>query len=164
MKAPFRCCHPTMITGLAGQRRPWSRFTCWRCWTSRRRGSKSGWCAPSPRRPRLPHSLLSFDNSFCFSLVSSSAQHGYYSRTVVLRLLERKYKSLVSDSVGDRCASPAVFVPGTGRQLSSQNKDERVLLRSVWRAAQFHILIRLDIKLECCTVAPISPKWSSLYK
>lgn len=123
LKAPFRCCHPTMITAFTGQRRPLSRFTCWRCWTSRRRGLKSGWCALSPCWPHQPHSLLFFDSLFLFSLVSSSAQHGYYSRTVVLRLLERKYKSLVSDSVGDRYASPALFVLGTSRQLRSQNKD-----------------------------------------
>lgn len=33
------------------------------------------------------------------------AQHGYYSRTVVLRLLERKYKSLVSDSLSNQYLS-----------------------------------------------------------
>lgn len=143
LKAPFLCCHPTMITALNGQKRPSSRFTCWRCWTSRRRGLKSGWCALSSRWPHLLHHFFPLSACSDFSLVSS-AQHGYYSRTVVLRLLERKYKSLVSDSVGDRYVSPPLFVLGSRRQLRSQNKDEGVSLWSVWRAAEFHISIWLD--------------------
>uniref|UniRef100_A0A3Q3WXC1 Protein broad-minded n=1 Tax=Mola mola TaxID=94237 RepID=A0A3Q3WXC1_MOLML len=35
--------------------------------------------------------------------------HGYYSRTVVLRLLERKYKSLVSDSLSNQYLSQTPF-------------------------------------------------------
>lgn len=38
---------------------------------------------------------------------SRPSQHGYYSRTVVLRLLERKYKCLVSDGRGNQYFSVA---------------------------------------------------------
>lgn len=48
-----------------------------------------------------------FLSALVFSVVSTS-QHGHYSRTVVLRLLERKYKSLVSDSMGDRYIPPRI--------------------------------------------------------
>lgn len=57
----------------------------------------------------FPHSLLfvSFSVSSVSPLVCplSPAQHGYYSRTVVLRLLERKYKSLVSESLSNQYLS-----------------------------------------------------------
>ena len=42
--------------------------------------------------------LLNYVFIFCGFVLLSLSQHGYYSRTVVLRLLERKYKSLVSHS------------------------------------------------------------------
>uniref|UniRef100_A0A8C4ECP3 Protein broad-minded n=1 Tax=Dicentrarchus labrax TaxID=13489 RepID=A0A8C4ECP3_DICLA len=46
--------------------------------------------------------------------------HGYYSRTVVLRLLERKYKSLVSDSLSNQYLSLAPFDLLKGPACSDQ--------------------------------------------
>lgn len=84
-------------------------------------------------------STSSLPVSFCFRLLRSllvpphpppvsTFQHGYYSRTVVLRLLERKYKSLVSDSVGDRCASPASLCT-SGEPTAKKSKQAKTEMR-----------------------------------
>lgn len=78
----------------------------------------------SPRLFLLP--TLTVSSGF-FPPVSTF-QHGYYSRTVVLRLLERKYKSLVSDSVGDRCASPASLCT-SGEPTAKKSKQAKTKMR-----------------------------------
>lgn len=102
-----------------GQRRPWNPFTYWPCWILKLHGLKSGWYVLQDMCFLIwadfcihycVHVLLivyfSLVHVLCiiYSLLSWSGslslpQHGYYSRTVVLRLLERKYKSLVSDLI-----------------------------------------------------------------
>lgn len=47
----------------------------------------------------IVHVVLHLIYSVVYFSIISLSQHGYYSRTVVIRLLERKYKSLVSDSL-----------------------------------------------------------------
>lgn len=118
-----------MITAQrhSGQRKPSSLFTSWHCWILRLPGLKSGWCVPQIRKLVQLHFWITHHCYFgvlscctptltlcsvfplCMSVYIS--QHGYYSRTVVLRLLEGKYRSLVSDSLRNQyhCVAPLYF-------------------------------------------------------
>uniref|UniRef100_A0A3Q1DAZ9 Protein broad-minded n=1 Tax=Amphiprion ocellaris TaxID=80972 RepID=A0A3Q1DAZ9_AMPOC len=57
--------------------------------------------------------------------------HGYYSRTVVLRLLERKYKSLVSDSLNNQYLSLTSFLTAKCENSINHSKCSSVQ-RSVY--------------------------------
>lgn len=61
------------------------------------------------------------------------SQHGYYSRTVVLRLLEGKYKSLVSDSLRNQyhCVAPLYF-----RGVNLEVKRKQTSMRCLMQVAE----------------------------
>lgn len=103
-KAPSPCCPFNMAQPQRGQKKPWNPFIFWLCWILKLPGLRGGWwawhvyfvqgaCLPCLWASLCPPS----PGSLCSVPSSRLSQHGYYSRTVVLRLLERKYKCLVSD-------------------------------------------------------------------
>lgn len=95
LKVPSLFC-PSIVKILPqDHKKHWSLLTSWPYWTLKPLGLKSGWYVSlSTVTSPILSLLLCWIFSHIFYLHSS--QHGGYSRTVVLRLLESKYKSVVS--------------------------------------------------------------------
>lgn len=82
----------------------------------------------------LVHSVLSLTYSVPSCCLS---QHGYYSRTVVLRLLERKYKCLVSERRSNQYFSAAALSGSVKKQPQKQAWDDFPEGIPTWGEAEF---------------------------